>query len=464
MPHLKKYKDTKLVTPELDIFLTAETGIFSWFNWKRIKFNPRPFSKKEKRSNSEENLVDFHLEIVKKIDALIKEHEGEASSTEELDFISREQPSIPFREIVEIREPFKRKLEMPDFNFKTEVRSKNIFDNLDFGNELFEIKLPGKSLSDFKFVTDLDEPKDIIYIKNTKSESVDGEESHSRMLNNQNKSVQNSARGFPLIRFRGKEERVKLKEKNTKDKAEKTALKSHNKRIEIIATKKKKNGLEKTKKEVEKAKREVEKRKRELEAIERMEKEAKEKEKELKRKEMERQKKEKEEKQLKKLEMEQSYIPVDLNHLSEEIKEKEKEEFEREEIEGQKREKEEEKLKKLELKKAKKLAKEKEKELKEKARLEAKKKRLETEHASKEEKKNIGIFTKKEKPSSSVSEHSFFGKKNIEEQPILDDDIRKILLITDNLLEKLPENVIDEFVQSKDFELYERVISKYKIK
>ena len=41
---------------------------------------------------------------------------------------------------------------------------------------------------------------------------------------------------------------------------------------------------------------------------------------------------------------------------------------------------------------------------------------------------------------------------------------RKGLEITDNLLGKLPDEVIDEFVKSKDYELYEKVIKKYKIK
>lgn len=50
------------------------------------------------------------------------------------------------------------------------------------------------------------------------------------------------------------------------------------------------------------------------------------------------------------------------------------------------------------------------------------------------------------------------------ETPILDDEIRKMLSITDELLGKLPDDVIDEFAQSEDFKLYEKVMSKYKIK
>jgi hypothetical protein len=43
-----------------------------------------------------------------------------------------------------------------------------------------------------------------------------------------------------------------------------------------------------------------------------------------------------------------------------------------------------------------------------------------------------------------------------------DTDLIKVLLLTDELLGKLPEEVIDDFVQSDDFKLYEKVLSKYK--
>ncbi len=62
--------------------------------------------------------------------------------------------------------------------------------------------------------------------------------------------------------------------------------------------------------------------------------------------------------------------------------------------------------------------------------------------------------------------HRFIiGKKKVERgNPLLDDEIKKVLTITDDLLGKLPEEIIDEFVKSKDFELYEKIIGKYKIK
>jgi len=52
-------------------------------------------------------------------------------------------------------------------------------------------------------------------------------------------------------------------------------------------------------------------------------------------------------------------------------------------------------------------------------------------------------------------------KQNNNENLLVDNDIRKVLEITDNLLGKLPEEIIDEFVKSEDFKLYEKVINKF---
>ena len=55
-------------------------------------------------------------------------------------------------------------------------------------------------------------------------------------------------------------------------------------------------------------------------------------------------------------------------------------------------------------------------------------------------------------------------KRKPEEPPEWDVDVEKLIPIIDNLLEKLPDEVIDEFAQSEDFNLYEKVILKYKNK
>ena len=67
----------------------------------------------------------------------------------------------------------------------------------------------------------------------------------------------------------------------------------------------------------------------------------------------------------------------------------------------------------------------------------------------------------KNKQRDNLSE---LNQQNKNENLLLDNDIKKVLEITDNLLGQLPEDVIDKFVNSKDFELYERVINKFKLK
>jgi hypothetical protein len=55
------------------------------------------------------------------------------------------------------------------------------------------------------------------------------------------------------------------------------------------------------------------------------------------------------------------------------------------------------------------------------------------------------------------------GKYNPEPAEI-DSDIKKILQITDELLGELPEDVINRFMQSDEYDLYERILNKYKIR
>ncbi|HVQ01472.1 MAG TPA: hypothetical protein VMT57_08160 [Candidatus Thermoplasmatota archaeon] len=55
------------------------------------------------------------------------------------------------------------------------------------------------------------------------------------------------------------------------------------------------------------------------------------------------------------------------------------------------------------------------------------------------------------------------GKYNPEPAEI-DSDIKKILQITDELLGELPEEVINRFMRSDEYDLYERILNKYKIR
>jgi hypothetical protein len=47
---------------------------------------------------------------------------------------------------------------------------------------------------------------------------------------------------------------------------------------------------------------------------------------------------------------------------------------------------------------------------------------------------------------------------------LFDDDLIKVLHMTDSLLGELPDDILNDFIESKDYKLYEKVMNKYKIK
>jgi len=214
----------------------------------------------------------------------------------------------------------------------------------------------------------------------------------------------------------------------------------------------------------------------------------------------------KEQKQ-KKLDDKQSYIPVDFDERSKELKEQQQQEEEQKQQQEQKIQKqlehEHEKLEKLETKKTKLeekkheiLQKEKkeqkktitppkielhtkkqEREQKRLQRIELRKARLEERLRLKKEKqalkekqkqqhlKQKGNNKKQQPKKEKTTGFSLFKKEKPAPQTNeLDDDLKKVLLMTDSLLGELPQDVIDKFAQSEDFELYERVLNKYKLK
>jgi len=63
-----------------------------------------------------------------------------------------------------------------------------------------------------------------------------------------------------------------------------------------------------------------------------------------------------------------------------------------------------------------------------------------------------------------VEERKEYIQDNLSENLNLDEDVAKLLPIIDSLFEKLPEEAIDEFTRSEYFELYEKVLLKYKNK
>jgi hypothetical protein len=208
---------------------------------------------------------------------------------------------------------------------------------------------------------------------------------------------------------------------------------------------------------------------------------------------------------IKNREIEQSYVPEDFEERAKILKEQqEKEEQEKQKLEEQlqkQREKEHEKQIKLEAKKSKPEEKEPQKkkertghkkgpqpaehltkkQLKEQKRLqkietrkaliEERQRKKQEKRALKEQQKQQHLKQDKKKTKQKLSKtkqstgFSLFKKeKPAQTSTGLDEDIKKVLMMTDTLLGELPEDVINRFTQSDDFELYERVLNKYKIK
>ena len=114
----------------------------------------------------------------------------------------------------------------------------------------------------------------------------------------------------------------------------------------------------------------------------------------------------------------------------------------------------------------------KELELKKKAKEEEKKAlkkgKTEKEEPKEEEKEKVAIAEKsKDKTDETIKEFDNLvldKKKAVKEKTFFDEDVEKIIPVIDTLLEKLPDDVIDEFAESDDFVLYEKVVKKYKNK
>jgi len=463
MPNLKKNRIRTLVRSDVDIFLTTNISVPGWSSNKKIKFNPHPSPRKKKRDISQENPVDFHVEMVKKIDALLEKYEKERGEKDQ-ESATLQDVVRSLEELVEIREPFERKPEMP--RKKTDFQSNETLNTIDIENELFDIERPDRTHSDFRFVTGLEESKDIVRIKNPESEHMKDGDFHNWMLSDQDKTVSNIATSFANIKVRKRRKTEKINGyTKTKIELEKTKEKIEKKKQELeeVEQKERKKEKELKKKKIEKIKKEKEEEKRKKLEMKKAQKEAKTGEQELKKKELERKKKEEE--RLRALEAKKA-------ERNAEIKERELEKKKREKLE---KKQEEERLKALKLKKQEKEAIKKSR-LKEKERkLEAKKaireeklkrklleeKKLKKKKVEKEKKEPTTILKKKTEKETTEKQHTIFGKK---EETNLDKEIQEVLAITDKLLENLPDKVIDKFVQSKDFELYEKVLNKYKIK
>ena len=464
----------KQVKTDLEIILATEMGLLSTL--KRIKFNPKPSNTTQNTIDpNQTRLIDFHMEISKKIDEVIQKHEQENTAEQK---------------IAEPRTTWTKTPQTPIF--KTEIQIDT--ETTSFDNESLEPEIPTnnnikQSLQAEPFIQNQPVFVGPIQPKNTSIFAV-GDHSEDKLLTT-------------LGKIKINKERLKNTQKT------KTS---------------KKNGYSKAKNNYQEVKTELEKKKHELEEIERL---AKQKEEELKKKEqekklkekqkiieqkrrekeeiIERKRREKEEKLKAKQELKLAKQQEQERKKEEKIKELEQIKLEKEkqrelkeqeklkELKAKQKEKElkeQEKIKELKAKekelkeqkrlkelKSKEIEKEKQRELKEQKRLKAlkekqieeKKKKQQKAKKITKEKKPIKINFLKKKETKKEKKVIKPEIKTTKKQPETnlqppEDDLIKAFEIIDDLLGKLPEDTIDEFARSDDFEIYEKVLSKYKKK
>jgi len=417
MPSIN-YKKNKQSRNDLDLLL-LEMWFLSNLKNKKIRFNPEAILNFFNVTNKqplprEEKFVNLHFEIVKKVDALISKYESELK-TNEPKTISTIHQDMPISNIIEKREPsIIRQPEIPVFNTE-------IIQNISFG----EIKQE----EDFFEIV---EPPEFIPVEDKQQENE--KTSDSFLLGDQDKS---------RLKFLSSLGRIKVRNTNTQK--QQTIKTEKQKSIKTEKQKEQINGILVKKEELEKTRQEIEARKKALKNA--IEKEKKKKV-ELKKQRAEKKRAEK----LQKLELKRLEKEKKIQKLKEE-KQKQMEKEREEKLKAKKIKEQEiaEKQKQIEREREEKL---KAKKIKEQEIAEKQKEK------EKEREERVKTKIKKEPP---VGMDTFIKPKK-EEIDQYDRDVEKLIPIIDGLLEKLPDDVIDNFAHSKDFVLYEKVINKYKNK
>jgi len=416
----------------------------------------------KQQSGEMENSTIFHGGMVKKIDTLLREHEKKTILKE---LISAQKPMLfPEEPLIELRTPLSKKVKSSTFQTgekpELSVYKKPTMPD-EFKTEFLTIHNPS-----FKFVSNLHFTEDVLLKKNPEDRHVelidlsslvpdkgDGQKESTLFLN-KNSPKEKQAKGASATTHQSKKDYDKAKIYNlTSKNLDEKKIKELEKKQSYIPV----DFEDKIQKLKEKEQRKLERQK----------------DAEQKRKQKEQKEREKEEEKLRKLEEQKAKL---------EAKQKKKEE-KKSLLEQLKKEAEEKKLlkkeaalinkNKLELATS---TKEEKKQKKLETKLKAKQTKLEAKQKKKEEKEAmIKILEREAEEKKQVKEKTKHVEcetikkevlphqtESIKEQTFVDEDVIKVLLITDDLLGNLPEEVIDNFAQSEDFKLYEKVISKYK--
>lgn len=491
MHSLKKKKESRLVKPDINIFS---------LKGKKIVFKVHPFTEKPTPENKK---LPLHLDTINQIDQVISEYEKQTNSMEP------EQILTEVKNLVEIRETHTRKT---DFSFfQPQITTDNFFSEIKTNQGFvpcFEV-VPDPVFVNKNDITEeikqnfdqtilkVAEGKTKIKIetkqKTTSSPKINNIvkqeqklQKTMQQLEEQKKQIKQAEKQTKekekQLKIREKQEAIKQKqrEKQKQKEAKQRAI-EEKKQAKLFAKQQK---IEAKRKLQEEKKKQIDLKKQQIQEAKKQKQ--REREKQLRQKQeektlLEKQRLQAKEKKLKakqelKQEKEQQKLEI-LRQKELETKQKEKQKNKKiTQIQTKKETLNAEKLEKTQLEQAAKVALEKEKELaliqKQELKKQKKKEKQEltkllTQEAETQKQKK-GFFKKQEQKQPVFEQIKqkpvIHNLKMDKKETFFDEDVKKVLEITDELLGKLPDEVIDEFAQSKDFELYEKVINKLRNK
>jgi hypothetical protein len=98
------------------------------------------------------------------------------------------------------------------------------------------------------------------------------------------------------------------------------------------------------------------------------------------------------------------------------------------------------------------------------ARIEERIRKKQEKHALKIKQKQQQLEQKKDKKQQIIEKDTVSNKEKHAQSLEFDEEVKKVLLMTDTLLEELPEEILTDFMHSEDFKLYAKVLNKFKAK
>ncbi len=413
------------------------------------------FVKKTVSTKSEPSTLDFHLDIIKKIDKLLEEHQQEIPPAESFHTPPVNPPSPPTP--IEPRPPLNKALPHQEIAWEPNSESpRNMTPTIP---EEFKTEISFNP--EFRFITSHEFTDTITQIQPSPEDRVEIIDFNT--LIKDDTAFQKTINLTPI---------KNLKKETSPFKHILLDEDHHHKKIEIIDTRTMKqktyenvlNASEEQSEQIDKKaqlyflnRKDSGDKKQRMFDVEQTDvpDDLEEQSKELKKKLVEEEKKlkelEQEYEKLEKMEKKKTAIPEKKQIVKEKEKLHSKKEIQspRSKRDIKKQQKEQKRLKRLQIRQTRIEERQQKKLEKQALRLKQKQQHLKMKGNKQQQKTGKGDTAKGEKHAPVL---------------LIDEELIKVLHMTDSLLGELPDDILNDFVESKDYKLYEKVMNKYKIK